>query len=213
MNLKKITLLFMLGIGLTFSLEAAAKDIDLTNVPPQDIPAMLDFELREAPSYRFQLSPYGGDFFGDQMNHNFIVGGDFQFNITQMLGVAVDLGWNQVNIDRSTPFGATFTDNNEFLINSGFVITVPAAYRSKTGFTEADFFTSIGGGVNQVNGQFHGAGYIGGGMIVRLRSVKWLGIRVEIRNYFTSVNNPAGSDFEDDLTIGVGPTFYLPPEF
>ena len=43
--------------------------------------------------------------------------------------------------------------------------------------------------------------------------IRWLAIRVEVRNYFTSVNNPSGSDFEDDLTVRIGPTFLLPPEF
>ena len=49
-------------------------------------------------------------------------------------------------------------------------------------------------------------------MKIRLRKLPWLGIRVEIRDYFTSINNPSGSDFEDDLTIQIGPTFLLPPE-
>lgn len=180
-------------------------------VAAEEIPDVLDWDRRQAYSYRFELSPYGGDYFGDKLNHSFIAGGNLQFNITEMLGVAADFGYSRIAVDRTSALGASITNNNEYLIDGAFVITLPAAYRSKNKVVELDFFSSIGGGILSINGSTRGGGFIGGGMKIRPK-VKWLAIRVEIRNYFTSINNPGGSDFEDDLTIRVGPTFFLPPE-
>ena len=178
----------------------------------EEIPDSLDFDRRQAASLRFELSPYGGDYFGDKLNHSFIVGGNVQFNLTEKLALAADFGYSKAAVDGTSALGLSFTNTNEYLVDGAFVITVPAAYRSKKGVTECDFFTSIGGGILRINGSNRGGGFIGGGMKIRPK-LRWLAIRVEIRNYFTSVANPAGSDFEDDLTIRIGPTFLLPPEF
>ena len=177
----------------------------------KEIPDVLDFDRREAGTYRFELSPYGGDYFSDKLNHSFIVGGNAQFNLTENLAIATDFGYSQAVVDRSSSIGASFHDDNVYLLDAGFVLTQPAAFSTKENVTECDFFTSIGGGVLRFNDESHVAGYIGGGMKIR-PNISWLAIRVEIRNYFTSINNPNGSNFEDDLSIRIGPTFLLPPE-
>lgn len=179
----------------------------------EEIPDALDFDRRHAISTRFELSPYGGDYVGDKLSHTFIVGGNLQYNLTETLGVNADFGYSEIGVDKASGLGKTFTTNNEYLADGGFVITVPAAYRSRKGYTEADFYSSIGGGILRINNSNRGGGYVGGGMKVRLKKFPWLAIRVDIRNYFTSIPNPDGSNFEDDVTIRVGPTFLLPPEF
>lgn len=196
---------FFLLIFLLFSLAS-------TPSRAEEVPDILDFDRRQAGLYRFELSPYVGDYFGDKFNHSFIVGANLQCNLTEKLGVTSDFGYSNASADRTSALGASLTNKNEYLIDGAFVITVPAAYRTAKGVMEADFFTSIGGGIMRINNSNRGAGFIGGGMKIRPH-ISWLAIRVEIRNYFTSINNPSGSDFEDVLTIRVGPTFLLPPEF
>lgn len=170
----------------------------------------LDFAQRRAVSHRWEISPYGGDYFGDKLNHSFIVGGDLQYNWTPSLGTAIDFGYSRAGVDRTSTLGAVFTNRHEYLADGSLVFTVPAAYRGRKGAVEADFFTSIGGGILRINNSNRGGGFIGGGMKIRTRA-KWFAIRIEIRNYFTSINNPSGSDFEDDLTVRIGPTFLLLP--
>lgn len=192
--------LFLLICGVSFI--ASAED---------DIPDALDIDRREAYAYRLELSPYGGDYFGDKINHSFVVGGNLQVNLTEKLAVATDFGYSRVFVDGTSRLGAGLTNHNEYLVNGGFVLTVPAAYRSRNnGVTEADFFTSIGGGIFRINGSNEGAGFIGGGMKIRPK-IKWLAVRIEIRDYFTSLSGPGGG-FENDLTLAIGPTFLLPPE-
>lgn len=188
--------------------------IVVQTVDPLDIsvPDSLDFDRRQSGMYRFELSPYGGDYFGDKTGHSFIVGNNIQWNLTEKLALSTDFGYSRAVVDPTSVLGASFQDKNVYLIDGGFVITVPAAYRSGKGYTEADFFTSIGGGIIRINDSNRGGGYIGGGMKIRFKKADWFGLRVEIRNYFTSIDNPSGSNFQDTLSIRLGPTFLLPPE-
>ncbi len=176
-----------------------------------DIPDVLDYDRRKAVSHRFEFSPFIGDYFGDKFTHSYIAGGDLQFNITEWLGVASDFGYTQLSADRTSLLGMSITNKNAYLIDGGFVLTMPAAFANKKKTTELDFFSSIGGGVLLFNHSTHGVGYVGGGMKLR-PGLKWLAIRVDLRYSFTSINNPSGSDFENGLTIRFGPTFLLPPE-
>jgi outer membrane beta-barrel protein len=162
--------------------------------------------------FRFELTPFGGDYFGDKLNHSFVVGGDLQWNITEKLALAADFAYSQAAVTGGTALAASFTNKNAYMADGSFVVTVPAIYKSKKGYTEADFYTSLGAGLVRTNSTNRFGGFVGGGMKIRPKW-KWIAIRVDIRNYFTSIPNPAGSDFEDDLTIRIGPTFLLPPEF
>ncbi len=175
-----------------------------------ELPDGLDFERRKASLRRFQLSPYGGDMFGDKLSHSYVVGQNVQFNLTPMLALSADFAYSDASAPTG-PLAVSFTTDDQFFMDGGFVITVPALYRSGKGAVEADFFTSIGAGVVNTNSANRFGGYLGGGMLIR-PNIEWLAIRVEIRDYFTSIPNPAGSDFENQLHIRVGPTFILPPD-
>jgi len=177
----------------------------------EEIPASLDYDRRKAVDHRFELSPYAGDYFGDKLNHTFITGADLTFNFTNMFGIVGNFSWSQASVDRTSALGAIFKQKNEYIFDGGFVVNMPAVFRSRNSLVECDLYTTIGAGVLNINGSSHVGGFLGGGMKIR-PNVKWLAIRVDIRDYFTSIDNPGGSDFENDLTVRVGPTFLIPPE-
>jgi hypothetical protein len=177
----------------------------------EEIPDALDFDRRKAHSMRLELSPYGGDFLGTKLNHSFVVGANFQVHITETLGIAGDFGWSKAEPDRTSPFGASVTNDNVYMMDGSFVVTMPAAFRSRKSLVEADLFTTLGAGVVRSNGSNHVGGFVGGGMTIR-PNIKWFAFRAEVRNYFASVDNPAGSNFEYIVNFRLGPTFLLPPE-
>lgn len=177
----------------------------------EEIPASLDYDRRKAIDHRFELSPYFGDYFGDKLNHTFIVGGDLTFNFTNMFGVVGNFSWTPASVDRTSALGAIFHQKNEWIYDGGFVINMPAVFRSRKSLVECDLYTTLGAGIVSINGGSHVGGFIGGGMKIR-PNIKWFAIRVDIRDYFTSLDNPGGSDFENSLSLRVGPTFLLPPE-
>ena len=209
--MKKYFLVF-LALTTLFSFSPSRRSEAAEVAAHEEIPAVLDYDRRRSYSYRFELSPYGGDLFGDKLGHTFAIAGlNSQLNLTEQLAFAVDFDYAHLLVDRTSAFGSIFANPNGYIIDGALIYSVPAAYRSLRGVTEADFFTSLGGGVLRLNDSNHAGAFIGGGMKIRTK-VKWLAIRVEIRNYFTTVSNPAGTDFEDILTVHIGPTFLLPPE-
>lgn len=173
----------------------------------EEVPDLLDFDRRMSEVYHLELTPYGGDYLGDKLNHSFVLGGNLQYNLIPELAVTADFGWSRASIDRTSALGATLTDRNLYLTSMGLVATKPAAYRNGKKTVEADLYTTLGGGVVLVNSGERGMGYFGGGMKTRFKKVPWLAVRVEVRNYLFSIPNPGGSDFEYDLTLDVGATF------
>ncbi len=197
----------ILGACLAPKLSWAAEDKkDIKEV----IPASLDYERRHAVDHRFEMSPYVGDYFGDKLNHSFIAGADFTYNFTHMFGIVGNFSWSQASVDRTSALGAIFRQKNEWIWDGGIIINMPAVFRSRKSLVECDLYTTIGAGVVNINGAGRVGGFLGGGMKIRPH-VSWFAIRVDIRDYFTSLNNPGGSDFENDLTVRIGPTFLLPP--
>ncbi len=175
----------------------------------EEVPAALDFDRRQAPTYRFEISPYGGDYFGDKLNHSFIVGNNLQFNLNSWWAVSADFGYSRIGVDPTSGIGASIVDKNEYLIDGGVVFNLPAAWGTKKSVTEMDFFTSLGGGILRINDSNRPGGYLGGGIKIRFKKPRWLAIRVEVRDHFTSIASPPGSDFENDLTVRIGPTFLM----
>ncbi|HSA59703.1 MAG TPA: hypothetical protein VLJ37_08470 [bacterium] len=204
-TLSVINLLVLLAL-LLVSVAARAKDKH-----QEEIPDALDYDRRKAVSRRFELSPYGGDFLGEKLNHSFVVGGNLQFNFTNTLGIAGDFAWSPSNPDRSSAFGATVANDNVYMMDGAFVVTMPSVFRSGKSMIEADLFTSLGAGVVRFDGSNRIGGFVGGGMKIR-PNISWLAFRVEIRNYFAAVDNPVGGDFEYILNFRLGPTFLLPPD-
>lgn len=181
------------------------------NENQEEIPDALDFDRRKASNRRFELTPYGGDFLGDKLNHSFVVGGNLQFNITPILGIAADFGWSPANLEETSDFAATVADDNVYMMDGAFVVTMPSVFRSGKSMIEADLFTSLGAGVVRFDGSNRIGAFVGGGMKIR-PNISWLAFRVEIRNYFAAVDNPTGGDFEYILNFRLGPTFLLPPD-
>lgn len=178
--------------------------------PEAEVPELLDFDRRATENYRFKISPYFGDYVGDKLNHTYVTGLGFTVNLTPALGLATNFGYSRAAVDRTSLLGQSFTNKNVWLFDGAFVLTKAGAYQNKKKTVEVDLYSNIGGGILTVNGSNRGTGFIGGGMEIHGKR-QWFSFRVEIRNYFLSINNPGGSDFESDFTVMAGPVFRLPP--
>ncbi|MBI4373902.1 MAG: hypothetical protein HY542_03395 [Deltaproteobacteria bacterium] len=176
-------------------------------IDEEEVPRSLDFDLRKAENYRIELTPNGGEYFGDKLNHSFVVGQNIQWNLTPGLGIQADFGWSKASADRTSLLGQGIRNDNLYILSGGFVVTKPAAYQSKNHVVEMDFFTSIGGGAVLFNQSESGMGFIGGGIKTRFKKVPWLALKVDFRENLFSIPNPGGSDFASDATLTFGPTF------
>lgn len=175
-----------------------------------EIPAELDFDRRGAAVTRFEIPLLGGEYFGDKMDHSFIVGSGLYVHLTDALSLGADFGYSRVNYDPKGEFGSAVTDNNLYLTGGTFKIALPGAYRSGKKIREVDFYTLIGGGAIRISNSFRGAGTIGGGMKI-YTGAPWFSFITEVREYFFTVPTASGSAFETDMVLLLGPSFLIPP--
>jgi hypothetical protein len=180
--------------------------------PLEGIPRHLDFDRRDAVMSRIELTPFGGDYVGDTLQHSFIVGGQFDFRITPMWSVGTDFGWSRISVDQNSNFGSTVTNKNLTLMDGKVVLNLPGAYLSRNKVVEVDFFTDMGAGIMRINNGNRATGFVGGGMKIYSKK-SWVGFRVHVRNYFMTLPSTDGDDFTFDVTFLLGPTFQLPPYF
>ena len=167
--------------------------------------------MREAENHRLEFTASGGDYFGDKLTHSFVAGGNLLWSWIPQLGLEAGYGYSQATADRTSLLGATLTNRDLHLLRAGFVVTKPAAFASGKKLVEADLYTNIGGGLVRFNGGNRGMGTIGGGLKTRFRKVPWFALDTAVRNFFFSIPNPGGSDFEYDLTLTIGLAFLFLP--
>lgn len=178
----------------------------------ESIPEILDVYERNAELMRFEITPYSGYYLGDVSKGTYMFGAIADVRITPKLSFGVDFAWSELRFDPTSKFGSIITNKNEYIIMGVLTFNMPAAFLSNKHVFETDFFTTIGGGVMMINSSNRGAGFIGGGTKIYFTGLNWLGLRMEVRNYFSTVPTSTGSTFSSDLTITGGPTFMLPPK-
>ena len=149
-----------------------------------DIPSALNIHARDARIARIELTPFAGDFLGDTLEHTFLVGSHLDVRLNPTFSLGTDFGWSLIEYDPQSAFGQTVVDDQLYSLQGTLSFNIPAAYLSRNSIVESDFFTSVGGGMLRINRSNRGDGFIGGGLKVYLKKVRWLGIRVEVRNFF-----------------------------
>lgn len=176
----------------------------------EEIPASLDFDRRAAEVTRWEIPVGGGEFFGDKLEHSFILGSGLYYHLTPALAIGADFHYSRIDYDPLGDFGQGITDQNLYLIGGTLQLNLPGAYHSGRTITEVDFYTLLGGAAININDSYHGAGCIGGGMKIYTRW-PWFSFKTEFREYLWSVPTRSGSAFEADATIFLGPSFLIPP--
>jgi hypothetical protein len=175
------------------------------------LPAALDVQRRGVASRRFEVSPFVGNFIGDRLENALHVGARVEVRLLEGLALGADFGWSAITPDPDSPFGQVARGENLYAIQGMVLLPMPAALVIGGRAIVADLFGSLGGGVLRVGGFTRGDGFLGGGMKIFFGKLSWLGVRVEVRSYFSSLPTPAGAQFSADFAVMLGPTFTLPP--
>lgn len=83
---------------------------------------------------------------------------------------------------------------------------LPIYLKQSTTRKWADIYGSIGGGHIWIGPQKSAAGFIGGGLIIH---TYWhhLAVHFDLKNYFYSLENSTGNDFNSDMSLSMGPSF------
>lgn len=116
--------------------------------------------------------------------------------------------------------GSTVIDNGSGLvIQNGdlmwgaapvLYLNVPAllgATQEKPEGSQAQIYTTFGVGYMHIGSQQTPYGIFGGGLLWQ-SGLPWLGVRFDLKGMFYMLSNTSGSDFNSDLALSIGPSFY-----
>lgn len=176
----------------------------------QEIPKVLNTDLRKAQKSRLQFSPFAGLYAGDTVSTSYIVGSQLAYNWSRHFTTAIDFGFSPLEVDPQSAYGSTVTNKKLYHLNGSIMGVVPAAIKvGHHKVLEMDVYGMIGGGWLKINTSSLVNGFLGIGTLMYLKP-PWLALRTEARSYLYKLPIPRGG-FSIDAAILVGPTFLFAP--
>lgn len=176
----------------------------------QDLPAVLNTNLREAGKSHLQFSPFWGLYTGDTVSTSWLAGARAAYHWSQHFATAVDFGYSPLEVDPQSAYGSTVTSPRLFHLNGVLIGTVPGAVKlGHKKVVEMDIYGIAGAGWLNINRSNLANGVFGIGTLLHL-TPPWFSLQLEVRNYL--YNLPIGrGGFSIDTAVVVGPTFLFVP--
>ena len=181
------------------------------NTSAQGPPAVLQPASRNVRLGRFEFSPFIANVIGDKLSNFLQTGARVDLRLNPSLAIGADFGWSRIAFDATSAVGRNIRDRNLYAWMGVLAVHLPAAFMMGQTLVTADLFGTFGGGVLRVNRSNRGSGLLGGGMKIYFGSLSWLGLRLEVRSYLSSIETVNGSSFSSDFAVILGPSFRLPP--
>ena len=164
-----------------------------------------------SPSAKHEVSPMIVFYNGDALR-TMTLGGlqyTYKFNRTWWLGSNTFIG--RAKLDRNSPL--VEVEDGDFLLqaDAGVYLNLPAllgaSRENKDNGIRSDLYTVLALGYVQAGDAREWVGIIGGGMVIHFNKPSWLALRFDLRSMFLKLENTQGSDFNSDLSLGIGPSF------
>ncbi len=207
--MKKILILFVLIPSIFLSSIVLSSEEVKNNL---EIPPGLDFKTRKATRRLIEFEPFGGEYLGNLTEYSFIVGGRLGFRVTEAITVGAEFNYSRINYDPTSDFGRSVTAHNEYIVDAYMNYAFPILQRAGKTIQEADLFVTLGIGDVHINAKNRLAGLIGGGIKVFFSNPEWLALRFDVNTYLYSIPTLNSSQFGDDWTFSVGPSFLFMPK-
>lgn len=150
-----------------------------------------------------ELSPMVNLYTGDTLRAMVLGGVNYTLRVAEPFWLMAEGFFGSVGLDTGVPIRAASGDTF-FLSDFGI------AYNMKIhlGLTEkawrADFYTAIGVSYMRFGDEHPWGGFIGGGVTAHT-PLNWLALRADLKAFFYGLDNSAGSDFNNDTTLALGP--------
>ncbi|MBI4124841.1 MAG: hypothetical protein HY609_02220 [Deltaproteobacteria bacterium] len=184
--------------------------LSIKSASSQEIPRVLNADLREARKSRLQFSPFLGLYTGDTVSTSYIAGSRAAYHWSRHFATAVDFGYSPLEVDPQSAYGSTVTHPRLFHLNGVLIGTLPAAVKvGHKKVLEMDIYGLAGAGWLNINRADLVNGVFGIGTLLYLKP-PWLALQMEVRNYFYALPIGRGG-FSIDTVIVVGPTFLFIP--
>lgn len=175
-----------------------------------EIPPVLNADLRTARKSRVQVGPMLGPYFADTTSASYVTGFTLTYNWSRHFFTSFDLAYSPLEVDPASAYGRTVSNDSLFHLDFIGGGVVPAAIKvSHYRVLEMDAYAYLGAGYTKVNTSELGNGTLGLGTLFYLKP-PWFAIRAEARGYIYKLPiNPGGWSF--DAALIAGPTFLFVP--
>jgi hypothetical protein len=155
-----------------------------------------------------EITPAISLYSGDALRSLTLGGFQYTYHFTRMFWLGADFLGGQLRVDE--PNGLGLVSGDRFIGVGGAVyFNVPALLgvskvQGESGLS-ADLYTSVGGGHLWLGTQQEPYGFVGGGMVLHT-PIDWLAVRFDLKGLFFKLANAAGSDFNADMALNIGPS-------
>ncbi len=159
------------------------------------------------PNPTLEITPQVTFYTGDALR-SFVAGGaSVTYRFTRAWWASAEVLYGSALIDPVSSLEAE--DGDSFLVvNVAAVWNVPLRMGLDSDSWYADMYTSVGPAWFDVGPNDAIGGFIGGGMTIHT-PLSWLGFRADVKNFFYSLPNHGGQDFNSDLEISLGANLQL----
>lgn len=177
----------------------------------EGVPEVLDVSRRSTALTLIEVSPFFGAITGDKLHAFLHTGSHVDFRLSPNVALGGSFGWAKIAFDPDSAFGRVAFDDNLYALQSVFYLHMPSAFLTGGAVAETDLFGAFGAGMLRINESNRANGSIGGGMKIYFASPSWLGIRVEIKSFLSTLETANGTEFASDSAVMVGPILRIPP--
>lgn len=154
-----------------------------------------------------EIAPSLSFYSGDALRASLLYGSGILYRFNQSFWMGGDFYAGHLKTDQGNGLQLK-TKESFFLWDAAFYWNLPALLGSSTKTSDglkADFYTSAGVGQMFFGSKVEPTGFIGGGMTLH---TGWhrLFVRFDLKNYFFVLRNSAGSNFNSDMLLSIGPS-------
>lgn len=166
-------------------------------------PVHLNAELMHNHDNDIELSPYIGNYLGDQMNNMLSFGGKAYYHFTNIIALGVNYSHTKISDD-----DPIFTSKGVNIYNLDFLLSNPASFWIGK-VVHCDLFLSLGIGAIDINKNTEILGEVGGGIKVYFKP-DWIALRIDVTSYIHPTPTSRGTKVNSDLAMTFGASFYIP---
>lgn len=162
-----------------------------------------------ADTPHFEFAPAVAFYTGDALRMTTLGSASLIVKPDLYFWLGIDFMGGELKVDDNNGLGL-HTDSKFIAADLALYINLPALLGADTSASAinawpADLYTSIGLGPLWLDKKETFFGFIGGGLSLHTPP-KWLAVRFDLKNMMYLLEDANGTDFNSDLTIGIGPS-------
>ncbi len=172
-----------------------------------EFPKILSYDTRETGFYLLEISPYFSPFYPDKLETQIQYGTKINYHFNPYYSFGINFSYAPLSYDANSDIADVITSDSQYIYDGYFMYSIPASFAlTKNSYVECDLLAFGGMGLQSIGGPNYLTLTLGGGMKI-YTSLKWLAVRIDIKDYFYRVKFDDDKKILDDFTTNIGLSF------